>query len=118
MTETLNLCCWHAWLQAELPSQQDMKLSGKNGFMPYRATADLIRSSLNGYVRCGGGGREGPACYIAMHARRLACLIHAQCPPGMVLQPMHGADGMYVVCLCCSQATSHEHRGRAPEPHA
>lgn len=35
-------------LQAELPPQEQMKLAGKNGFLPYKATADLIRSSLNG----------------------------------------------------------------------
>ncbi|KAG2484751.1 hypothetical protein HYH03_016498 [Edaphochlamys debaryana] len=35
-------------LQAEVPAQEEMKLSGKSGFLPYKATADLIRASLNG----------------------------------------------------------------------
>ncbi|KAG2430152.1 hypothetical protein HXX76_010251 [Chlamydomonas incerta] len=35
-------------LQAELPPQDKMTLAGKNGFMPYKATADLVRASLNG----------------------------------------------------------------------
>ncbi|GLC38184.1 hypothetical protein PLESTB_001090400 [Pleodorina starrii] len=35
-------------LQAELPPQEKMTLAGKNGFLPYKATADLIRSAING----------------------------------------------------------------------
>lgn len=35
-------------LQAELPPQEKMTLAGKSGFLPYKATADLIRSALNG----------------------------------------------------------------------
>ncbi|KAG2447825.1 hypothetical protein HYH02_007281 [Chlamydomonas schloesseri] len=35
-------------LQAELPPQEKMTLAGKNGFLPYKATADLVRASLNG----------------------------------------------------------------------
>ncbi|PNH00443.1 hypothetical protein TSOC_013733, partial [Tetrabaena socialis] len=35
-------------LQAELPPQAQMTLAGKNGFLPYKSTADLIRASLNG----------------------------------------------------------------------
>ncbi|KXZ46719.1 hypothetical protein GPECTOR_41g684 [Gonium pectorale] len=35
-------------LQAELPPQEKMTLAGSHGFLPYKATADLIRSSLNG----------------------------------------------------------------------
>lgn len=38
------------WLapQEELPPQDQMTLAGKNGFLPYKATAQLIRSALNG----------------------------------------------------------------------
>lgn len=35
-------------LQEELPSQDLLKLQGKNGFMPYKTTAELIQRSLNG----------------------------------------------------------------------
>jgi alanine transaminase len=34
-------------LQEEVPAQGDMKLAGKNGFLPYKATAELIKSSLS-----------------------------------------------------------------------
>mmetsp|Transcript_18848 Transcript_18848/g.52798 ORF Transcript_18848/g.52798 Transcript_18848/m.52798 type:complete len:321 (-) Transcript_18848:255-1217(-) len=33
-------------LQAELPPQEQMKLGGLNGFLPYKATAELIKSAL------------------------------------------------------------------------
>ncbi len=42
--------CLHPTPQAELPPQEKMTLAGKSGFLPYKATADLIRSSLNGCV--------------------------------------------------------------------
>lgn len=34
--------------QEELPAQEDLKLVGKAGFMPYKATAELIQRSING----------------------------------------------------------------------
>jgi protein-tyrosine phosphatase len=34
-------------LQEELPPQDQMKLGGVNGFLPYRATAELIQAALN-----------------------------------------------------------------------
>lgn len=34
--------------QDEVPSQDNMKLGGKNGFLPYKSTAELIQSALNG----------------------------------------------------------------------
>jgi alanine transaminase len=34
-------------LQEELPPQDKMTLAGKNGFLPYKATAELIKSSLS-----------------------------------------------------------------------
>lgn len=33
--------------QAELPPQEQMKLGGVRGFLPYKATAELIKSSLS-----------------------------------------------------------------------
>ena len=35
-------------LQEELPPQDQMTLAGKGGFLPYRATAELIQAALNG----------------------------------------------------------------------
>lgn len=35
-------------VQEELPAQEKLKLSGKNGFLPYKPTADLIRRALDG----------------------------------------------------------------------
>lgn len=34
--------------QEELPSQEELRLVGKNGFMPYKSTAELIQRALNG----------------------------------------------------------------------
>ncbi|MEW5305002.1 MAG: hypothetical protein WDW36_007574 [Sanguina aurantia] len=34
-------------LQAELPPQSDLTLAGLNGFLPYRATAELIQAAYN-----------------------------------------------------------------------
>lgn len=45
--------------QAELPPQEKMTLAGKSGFLPYKATADLIRSALNGCVWHRGGRDSG-----------------------------------------------------------
>jgi len=35
-------------LQDELPPQEMLKLSGKDGFLPYKTTAELIQAALNG----------------------------------------------------------------------
>jgi len=35
-------------LQAEIPPQEEMKIGGKAGFLPYKATAELIQASMNG----------------------------------------------------------------------
>lgn len=35
-------------IQEELPSQEELRLVGKNGFMPYKSTAELIQRALNG----------------------------------------------------------------------
>lgn len=34
--------------QAELPAQPEMRLAGTEGFLPYKATAELIKHSLVG----------------------------------------------------------------------
>ncbi len=34
-------------LNGELPPQEQMKLAGTRGFLPYKATAELIKSSLS-----------------------------------------------------------------------
>uniref|UniRef100_A0A7R9VHW3 Tyrosine specific protein phosphatases domain-containing protein n=1 Tax=Chlamydomonas euryale TaxID=1486919 RepID=A0A7R9VHW3_9CHLO len=35
-------------LVGEVPAQKDMRIGGEQGFLPYKATAELIQSSLNG----------------------------------------------------------------------
>lgn len=35
-------------LQAELPPQQDMRMAGLTGFLPYHATASLLAASMSG----------------------------------------------------------------------
>jgi hypothetical protein len=34
--------------QAEVPSQDELRLAGVNGFMPYKAAAELIKHSMVG----------------------------------------------------------------------
>ena len=34
--------------QAEVPSQDKMRLAGVNGFMPYKSAAELIKHSMVG----------------------------------------------------------------------
>ena len=38
----------HTPLQDELPPQDQLKLSGRKGFLPYKSTAQLIQAALNG----------------------------------------------------------------------
>jgi hypothetical protein len=35
-------------IKDELPPQEMLKLSGKDGFLPYKTTAELIQAALNG----------------------------------------------------------------------
>ena len=49
-------------LKEEVPAQQDMRVAGVGGFLPYKATAELIHATLIGWGAQlvdarGGGGR-------------------------------------------------------------
>jgi hypothetical protein len=35
-------------LQAEVPAQEELRLAGVSGFMPYKAAAELIKHSMCG----------------------------------------------------------------------
>jgi len=48
--------CLPCRLQDEVPAQQEMRIAGVNGFLPYKATAELIYAAL---VGCGLGGGIG-----------------------------------------------------------
>lgn len=41
------LCLSSLVLQAELPDQSEMRIGGVNGFLPYRASAQLLASAMN-----------------------------------------------------------------------
>jgi hypothetical protein len=46
--------------QAEVPAQEDMRLAGVGGFMPYKSAAELIKHSMNGcVVRPHAAGAQG-----------------------------------------------------------
>ena len=43
----LTPATWLPTVQHELPPQEDIKIGGINGFLPYRATATLLASALS-----------------------------------------------------------------------
>ena len=57
-------------LQEELPGHDEMKIGGHNGFMPYKAVAQMMAASLSGPVTQEVRSSLLPALRMHMHCPR------------------------------------------------